>query len=438
MLDAHTGGLIPATLTITMSILALNVGSSSIKFALFALAGSASARTLAERLIQGSLTGLRLDNAQLSWSSQVGQEKRTIPLQGSMEDRVDRGIAELFKVLTPWLDISPLLAVGHRVVHGGLDYHHATPIARKVLDDLQSMVSLAPLHEPFNLIGIQGMAKRFPSLPQVACFDTAFHADQPRLHRLYGLPQALSDEGIIRYGFHGLSYEYLRQCIPALLGEMPRRIIMAHLGSGASVAAMKDGVGVGSSLGFSTLDGLVMSTRPGQLDAGVVLYLLQEKGISIADVQRMLYHESGLKGLSGGLSADMHELILIAQGLHETYSSDSEKRQADLAIQVFCHRAGVQMASMLPILSGLDLLVFSGGIGEHSPLIRAHIANQFSWLGVKINEEANQSTVNCAANIANLDSTIPIWVIPTDEEKIIAQHTLASQHQGNINVKQKH
>ena len=275
---------------------------------------------------------------------------------------------------------------------------------------LERFVALAPLHQPHNLTPIRSLLANFPALPQVACFDTAFHRTHDAVADYYAIPHELHAEGVRRYGFHGLSYEYVAKTLPEVAPKIAKgRVIVAHLGSGASMCALKQGRSAESTMGFTALDGLPMGTRPGQIDPGVVLYLLTEKGMSASNVQNFLYRDCGLKGLSG-ISNDMREL--------ET----SEDPNAKLAVAYFVYRIGLNAGMLAAALQGLDAFVFTAGIGENSVSIRARIAEQLRWLGVTLDEAENSRH---ARLISGSDSRIPVYVIPTDEELMIAQHTLS-------------
>jgi acetate kinase len=307
------------------------------------------------------------------------------------------------------LKINPI-AIGHRVVHGGPDYDKPVLIDHKVLAQLERYVSLAPLHQPYNLAPIRSILTNFPELPQIACFDTAFHRGHSALADCYAIPRELHAEGVRRYGFHGLSYEYIASALPSLAPEIAdKRVIVAHLGSGASMGALNHGRSVESTMGFTALDGLPMGTRPGQLDPGVVLYLMSEKGMSADAVQNFLYRECGLKGLSG-ISNDMREL----QG-----NSDPN---AALAVDYFVYRVGLNAGMLAAAMQGVDAFVFTAGIGENSPPIRAAIVNKLGWLGATLDAAANAGNKRL---ISKGDSRLPVYVIPTDEELMIARHTLS-------------
>lgn len=383
------------------SLVVVNAGSSSIKFSLFA---GRSSDTLAD-VAHGEIEGI--GTAPHFFAKD--QQGRSL-----IEQRWDQGTSydDLLDQLMAWIEshLGPnrLTAAGHRVAHGGPAYIAPQLVTPAVLSDLRALASLAPLHQPHNLAPIDAFARRHPGLPQVACFDTAFHATNPRVSRIYGLPEALTDAGIRRFGFHGLSYEYIAGELPqweprALTG----RVIVAHLGSGASMCAMVGGKSVASTMGFSALDGLPMGTRCGVLDPGVVLYLLQEKGMSAKALATLLYQQSGLLGVSG-ISSDVRELLA---------SSDPRAREA---IELFVYRAAREIGSLAAAAGGLDALVFTAGIGEHAPQIRAGICAQSAWLGIRLEPASNESG---GPRISAADSPVSVWVIPTDEESMVARHT---------------
>jgi acetate kinase len=325
-------------------------------------------------------------------------------------------VADIQAALTltgDWLrdtqDLNPV-AVGHRVVHGGPRYHRPVLIDAEVLAYLERLVSLAPLHQPNNLAPIRAILARTPDLPQIACFDTAFHRSQDALAEHYAIPQRFYDEGVRRYGFHGLSYEFIAGRLPEVAPAIAAdRIVVAHLGSGASMCALKDGRSVESTMGFTALDGLPMGTRPGQIDPGVVLYLIQERGMSAAEVQHLFYYESGLKGLSG-ISNDVRELEASADP------------RARFALDYFAYRIGLCAGQLAAALGGLDAFVFTAGIGENSASMRARIVTRLAWLGAALDSPANATH---ALAISARESRIPIYIVPTDEELMIARHTLA-------------
>jgi acetate kinase len=302
------------------------------------------------------------------------------------------------------------VAIGHRVVHGGPDYAQPVLVTAEVVEHLARFVPLAPLHQPNNLAPIRSILERRPELPQVACFDTAFHRGHGALADHFALPESLYAEGVRRYGFHGLSYEYVADRLPQVAPDIARgRVIVAHLGSGASMCALFEGRSVESSMGFTALDGLPMGTRPGQIDPGVVLYLLAAKGMDAASVQRFLYQDCGLKGLSG-ISNDMRELEASADP------------RAAFAIDFFVYRIALNAGMLAAALGGVDAFVFTAGIGENSVQVRARVAERLAWLGARLDAGANSRG---EARISSADSRIALCVVPTDEELMIARHTLA-------------
>jgi acetate kinase len=308
------------------------------------------------------------------------------------------------------LEVKPI-AVGHRVVHGGPDFDQPLLVDNAILDRLERFVPLAPLHQPFNLSPIRTLLKNAPDIPQVACFDTAFHRSHDEIADHYAIPRELYAEGVRRYGFHGLSYEYISQALQQVAPETSKgRVIVAHLGSGASMCAVQDGRSVESTMGFTALDGLPMGTRPGQIDPGVILYLLTEKGMTPSEVQNMLYRECGLKGLSGA-SNDLRDLLAA-----------TDDPRAAFAVDYFVHRIALNAAMLAAALEGIDAFVFTAGIGENSALIRSRIVAKLSWLGARLDREANARN---AQLISTPQSTFPIYVLPTDEELMIAKHTLS-------------
>lgn len=386
------------------TILVVNAGSSSVKFQVFSVEGEGTLR----RQIKGQMDGIG-SRPRLRASGAGGDPlaDRAYPIEAVPDVPAAMGVAGDW--LRNELRLQPM-AVGHRVVHGGPDYTRPVLIDHGVVARLERFVSLAPLHQPHNLAPIRSILTNFPTLPQVACFDTAFHRTHDAVADHYAIPHQLHAEGVRRYGFHGLSYEYIAKTLLQIAPEIAkRRIIVAHLGSGASMCALRDAQSVESTMGFTALDGLPMGTRPGQLDPGVVLYLISEKGMSASNVQNLLYRDCGLKGLSG-VSNDMREL------------EASQESKAKLAIDYFVYRIGLSSGMLAAALQGLDAFVFTAGIGENSANIRARVAEQLAWLGVAIDaaENARHSRL-----ISRPNSTIPVYVVPTDEELMIAQHTLS-------------
>lgn len=386
------------------SILVVNAGSSSVKFQVFSAEGEGKLR----RQIKGQVDGIgSRPRLRASGADNEPLADRAYPIESVSDVPAAMGVAGGW--LRDELRISPM-AVGHRVVHGGPDYDRPVLIDHGVVARLERFVALAPLHQPHNLDPIRSLLANFPALPQVACFDTAFHRTHDAVADYYAIPYQFYVEGVRRYGFHGLSYEYVAKTLPHVAPEIAKgRVIVAHLGSGASMCALKGGRSIESTMGFTALDGLPMGTRPGQIDPGVVLYLVSEKGMSPAKAQDFLYRDCGLKGLSG-VSNDMREL------------EASEDPKAKLAVDYFVYRVGLNAGMLAAALQGLDAFVFTAGIGENSMRIRARIADQLAWLGVTLDPTQNSRH---ARLISGSDSRIPVYVIPTDEELMIAQHTLS-------------
>ncbi len=390
------------------AVLVLNAGSSSLKFALFEAAGAGGADPAVR--LRGQIEG-------------IGRTPRfdcEAAATGPPPPPPDSDIAEIadhdgaLAVLLAWLDRAAagtrLMAAGHRVVHGGPEPRGHALVTPALLDELAGYAPLAPHHQPHNVAAIRAVAARRPGLAQVACFDTAFHAGQPRVAARLSLPRAYWDKGLRRYGFHGLSFEYVTGALPAVSGgPLPGRLVIAHLGNGASLAAVRDGHGVATTMGFSTLDGLVMGTRSGALDPGVLLYLLREEGLDEPALTDLLYNRSGLLGVSG-LSADMRTLL------------ESDAPAAAQAVDLFCYRIVRELGSLAAALGGLDALVFTAGIGAGSPEVRRRVCAASAWLGIDLDEAAN---ARHGPRISTDDSKVSVWVLPTDEELVIARHTLA-------------
>ncbi len=315
-----------------------------------------------------------------------------------------------------WLDerkyFSQLAAAGHRLVHGGPRYREPQRITPEFLSEMEQLVPLDPDHMPAAIRGIQFIAKKFPELPQVACFDTAFHSSLPKVARMYALPRRFYEQSIFRYGFHGLSYEYILGELRALDGELAGgRIIIAHLGSGASMVAIKDGKSIDTSMGFTPLEGLVMSTRSGDVDPGLLLYLLAQEKMSSKEVNTLLNKESGLAGVSG-TSADMRDLL--GKVSHDARAAD--------AVELFCYRAKKYLGAYAAVLGGLDVLVFTGGIGEHAPTVRERICSGLEFLGICLDPSRNEAH---APLISSSDSRVSVRVIQTDEDRMIVRHVIA-------------
>ncbi len=386
-------------------LLVINAGSSSIKFTVYTV-DYLSEQQIAEAT--GQIDGI---NTQLNFVvKNVDGSLLSAPDQSACGAHDHKAaIALMMGWLQNYFAKGTLLAVGHRVVHGGQHYFAPVLIDKNVLIELEKLIPLAPLHQPHNLAIIRELLKMMPSLPQVACFDTAYHHTQSAVAQCFAIPQELTHEGIRRYGFHGLSYEYIVSILPDLQPCLTKtKIIIAHLGNGASLCAVDDGRSVATTMGFSPLDGLVMGTRCGSIDPGVLLYLMAYHAMDVRAIEQLLYHESGLLGVSG-ISSDMRQLLA------------SRDPQAEEAIALFVYRIGREIGSLAAALGGLDALVFTGGIGEKSAVIRARVCNQAAWLGLELNASANELGDTCISTVA---SKVSAWVVATDENQMIARHTL--------------
>ena len=380
----------------------INAGSSSLKFAVFRRTAPDAWRLEARGQIEGIGTSPR-------FSARVDASDSIIyrPLDGIVKDgRTALGF------VADWMRESyggaHVCGVGHRIVHGGARYPGPVVMTREILEDLRGLIPLAPLHQPYNLAAIDAVWERLPDVPQVACFDTSFHRGQPAVAELVPLPREIRDAGVQRYGFHGLSYEYIASVMPSVAPEIAgKRVIVAHLGSGASMCAMRDGKSVDSTLGFTALDGLCMGTRPGAVDPGVILHLFQGLGLSPKEVETILYKKSGLIGISS-ISNDMRALL------------GSDDPAARLALDYFVYRAAKEIGALAAVLGGLDGLVFTAGIGENSAEIRSRICKASAWLGIDIDDGANAKK---GPRISTVASKVSAWVIPTNEELMIARHT---------------
>jgi acetate kinase len=385
------------------AILVLNAGSSSIKFSLF------------EGHVRPGPKGLICDGE----FGGIGHRVHFVAKDNSGTSLADQHLAETtthddaLATLLNWVQHqfanNRLIAAGHRVVHGGPALTAPVRINASVIHELRRLIPLAPLHQPHNLAAITAISKLYPDLVQVACFDTAFHHTQPGVAAAFALPRSITEQGVRRYGFHGLSYEYIASVLPEVLGPVAAegRVVVAHLGSGASMCAMHRRQSVSTTMGFSALDGLPMGSRCGNLDPGVVLYLIEEKGMPPQAVSDLLYHSSGLLGVSG-VSNDMRTLLA------------SDEPLAANAIDIFVYRFGRELGSLAASLGGLEALVFTAGIGEHAPVIRRRACEQASWLGIEVDATANAAG---AARITTAGSRTSAWVIPTNEDLMIARHT---------------
>jgi acetate kinase len=383
-------------------ILVLNAGSSSIKFCAFdadsealdlVLHGQAEGIYSIPHFVASDRSGATV--AEKSWDKSAG-----LGHQGALEYIAD--------FLLSHREDNQLIAVGHRVVHGGMDFDGPVLVSQSVIERLARLTALAPLHQPHNLAPIRILAEMRPQLPQVACFDTAFHRSQPELAQAYALPAFITEHGVRRYGFHGLSYEYIASVLPAIAPRAATgRTVVAHLGNGCSMCALNHGKSIGSTMGFTAVDGLMMGTRSGNLDPGVILYLMDEMNMDARAIENLLYRQSGLLGVSG-ISSDMRQLLA---------SSDARAR---FAIDLFVYRIARELGSLAAALHGIDALVFTAGIGEHSAVIRGRVCREAAWLGAELDEEANESGGPC---IGASNGRMSAWVIPTNEELMIARHT---------------
>ena len=385
-------------------ILVVNAGSSSIKYSLYAI-GAARDLHLASR---GQMSGI---GTQPHLRAHDAQDAAIVDQKYTATEVPDVPTAMIR--MGDWLrgslgGVLPI-AVGHRVVHGGPEYAAPHLVDDTLLAALDRLVPLAPLHQPYNLSPIRSIQARFPGVPQVACFDTAFHRGHADVADRYALPESLYQEGVRRYGFHGLSYAYIARALPRVAPVTAHgAVVVAHLGSGASLCAMRDGRSIDSTMGFTALDGLPMGTRCGQLDPGVILYLLAEKGFTPKQVEQLLYREAGLRGLSG-VSNDVR--ILLA----------SDAPSARRALDYFVYRIVRETGSLAAAMGGIDGFVFTAGVGENSPDIRARVCARLTWLGVRLDHDANRAGGPC---ISTPESRVSVWVVPTDEERMIAEHTL--------------
>ena len=382
------------------AVMVLNAGSSSVKFALI------DAESPAGPLIRGQIEGIGTAPSMVVQPDGKGAAASPDLAPNASHDDAVAAILAWVEGSAPNVTV---IAAGHRVVHGGTRLTRPRMIDVETLDAIEALSPLAPLHQPHNASAIRALGRRRPALPQVACFDTSFHATQPLEERRLPIPRVFADRGLWRYGFHGLSYESIVASMPAVSRRpLPARLVVAHLGNGASLCAMFHGRSIATTMGFSTLDGVPMGTRPGALDPGVLLHLLDAEAMSVAALRELLYRQSGLLGVSG-ISADMRTLLA------------SDDPRAAEAIAWFCYRVAREIASLAGALGGLDAIVFTGGIGERAAPIRARILDRSGWLGVTLDPRANDGH---GPRITALGSRVGAWVIPTDEESVIARHTL--------------
>jgi acetate kinase len=386
-------------------LLVINAGSSSIKFTIYQAAILSPLRVDAT----GQIEGIGSHHSRFMVKDAQGDILSDCLLSTEEARSHVNAIIIIRSWLLEYIRGGTLLAVGHRVVHGGQQYFTPILIDEKVLIDLENLIPLAPLHQPHNLAAMRAFLEIMPTLPQVACFDTAFHRTQPDVAQLFALPRCITDVGVRRYGFHGLSYEYIVSVLPDLDASLVKaRIIVAHLGNGASLCAIQNGRSVATTMGFSPLDGLIMGTRCGNLDPGVLLYLMKHYNMDAHALEQLLYYQSGLLGVSG-ISSDMHTLL------------DSDDPQAKEAVNLFVYRVGREIGSLAAAQGGLDALIFTGGIGENSAEIRAKICQWTEWLGLELDVSANEAGAPC---ISMPNSKLSAWVVNTDENRMIAEHTL--------------
>ena len=384
-------------------ILVLNAGSSSIKFSAFAV--GSPMRLVARGQIEGLYNAARFKAVDAE-----GQQLGSRTWEPSSSFGHEEALAFLAEELRSLGDSHELAAVGHRVVHGGIDFREPVRLTAETVQALAKLSPLAPLHQPHNLKPIEILLASRPKLPQVACFDTAFHRGQPEVAQAYALPAAVTDRGVRRYGFHGLSYEYIASVLAEHDPQAAKgRCVVAHLGNGSSMCAMQAGRSVASTMGFTAVDGLPMGTRSGNLDPGVVLYLMDELKMDARAIERLLYKESGLLGVSG-VSSDMRTLL------------ESKEPRAAFAVDLFVHRIGRELGSLAAALQGLDAVVFTAGIGEHAAVIRERVCREAAWLGIELDSSAN---LQGGPRISTPGSRVAAWVVPTNEELMIAQHTQA-------------
>jgi acetate kinase len=381
-------------------ILTINAGSSSIKFALYKLNGGLANKPT----LSGQIDGIGA-SGKLIAKDPDGKYEIDLNLSGEQEAQHQAAL----DFLLSWIrehQTGELVAVGHRVVHGGELFSAPIAVDRNIVESLEQFITLAPLHQPHNLNGIKAIAKLLPSVHQVACFDTAFHRSNPPVAQAFAIPRALSAEGVKRYGFHGLSYEFIARVLPEHTAKADGRVIVAHLGNGSSACAMIERKSIASTMGFTAIDGLMMGTRTGAIDPGVLLYLMDNKGMGSADLTRLLYKESGLLGVSG-ISQDMRTLLA------------SDLPEAEEAIDLYCYRLIREIGSLAAAIGGLDALVFTGGIGEHAAEVRRRVCSRLGWLGATLDESANKAD---QLHISDAESKVDLLVIPTNEEWMIAHH----------------
>lgn len=386
------------------AVLVINAGSSSVKFALYPI----EPRLAEQPALSGQIEGLGA-TPRMTARNDGEQFEEPVATSGSLADQHRAALNHLFGWIHANNPSLAIAAAGHRIVHGGERHSAPMRLDDAALRELDGFVPLAPLHQPHNLRAVRAVAELLPDIPQVGCFDTAFHRTQPPLAQAFALPRAVSAEGIKRYGFHGLSYDYVSRQLPNIIGTRAQgAVLIAHLGNGASMCALRNGKSVASTMGFTAVDGLMMGTRTGSLDPGVLLYLMEQKGMDAKAITNLIYKESGLLGVSG-ISQDMRTLLA------------SPAAEAKEAVELFCYRIGREVGSLAAAAGGLDALVFTGGIGEHAAPVREKVGRLAAWLGVKIDPAANAEH---APRIDAPDSRVAVAVVPTNEEGMIARYTV--------------
>jgi acetate kinase len=403
------------------ALLTLNAGSSSIKFALFARSTTDGSVPQHPELV-GQIDGIGAAGQRAHIKAKDAHGNKLDDVDLTLDGPADSQHKAALAFLVEWLHQHEagwkIVAVGHRVVHGGQLFSAPTILTPDTLAALRGFIPLAPLHQPHNLAGIDAMTAALPGLPQIACFDTAFHRTQPELAQLFALPRKYTAEGVRRYGFHGLSYEYIADVLPQHLpaAQAEGRVVVAHLGNGASMCAMRERKSQASTMGFTAVDGLMMGTRTGNLDPGVLLYMMENHGMDAKALTNLLYKQSGLLGVSG-LSQDMRALL------------EAGTPEASQAVELFCYRAVREIGSLTAALTGIDALIFTGGIGEHAAPVRERICTALQWTGLRFDSMANTANAANAVNVSNVrristaDSQVAAYVIPTNEEWMIARHT---------------
>lgn len=379
-------------------LVVINSGSSSIKFAIYELNSSL------DKLLYGLV-----ENIQIEPTLKLFDKNHTLVKQTTFNKACDYKF--FFELLFSGLKTNQLqlniVAAGHRVVHGGNDFYTPAVVSQQLIEKLKKLIPFAPLHQPYNLEAIEAISQLFPDLEQIACFDTAFHKSHPAINDAFAIPRNLSEEGVKRYGFHGLSYEFIMHQLECMkVKKRLGRVVIAHLGNGASMCAVKEGKSLDSTMGFTALDGLMMGTRCGSLDPGVILYLLEFKKMSYTEIQNLLYKQSGLLGVSG-ITSNVQQLL------------ENDSLPAQQALELFVYRIRRELGALSAVLGGLDMLVFTGGIGEHAWKIREAVCQNNEWLGIKIDPVLNKSN---QLKINDENSAVDVYVIPTDEEWIIANH----------------